>query len=76
MKRPSKPSTSEIRVLLALVQVHETRGRATFREVADVAGLTVGYVYHVLRRLRDADLVAWDSGRAATLRPLVRRVPA
>lgn len=69
-------TTTEITVLVALIRVHAANGRATIREVTDAAGLgSTGHTHHVLRRLRDADLVAWENGRAGTLRPLVQEIP-
>lgn len=69
-------TTTEITVLVALIRVHAANGRATIREVTDVAGLaSPSQTHHVLRRLRQADLVAWENGRAGTLRPLVQEIP-
>lgn len=78
----SAPSTfispAQTRVLLALLRVYERDGRATVRSVAAEAGLaSYGRVQEThLSRLADAGLIAWEPGKAGTLRPLVGVVAA
>ena len=57
--------------LLALLRVYERDGRATMREVAAERGCSLSSAVAQLERLRNAGLVTWEDGHAATLRPLV-----
>lgn len=63
------------RVLLCLVVEHALVGRATVRSVARRAQRNESVIHAQLVRLRALGLVAWEPGRAATLRPLVGLVP-
>jgi predicted transcriptional regulator len=57
-------------VLAAVLQ----GGRLTVRVLADRAGRSVSTVHAALVKLRDAGVVAWEDGRAGTLRSLVVEV--
>lgn len=64
-------STPHVRALEVLVRVYDRDGRATFRDVADEAGMALSYCYAALSDCRDAGLCSWLAGHAGTLRPLV-----
>lgn len=67
-------SSNRTKVLLTLVRLHEMNGRATMREVADGAGLTLKATYSHLKALRDEAYCDWEDGTFGTLRPLVSEV--
>lgn len=58
------------RVFAALLSVYGSDGRATVRDVADEAGVCVHTAHKHLKCLRAEGLVAFESHRAGTLRPL------
>lgn len=60
----------------ALLIVHAHDGRATVRDVADVAGVSVSTAHQHLVDARELGLVTWTPGRAGTLRPAMRLVLA
>lgn len=62
------------KVLLTLLHLWEKNGRATVREVASGAGLSLEPTLIHLRGLKAEGLVAWDEGSRGTLRPLVEVV--
>lgn len=62
------------RVLLAVVAEHHDHGRATVRSVAARADLSIRVTHQHLVRLRRRELVAFEDGRAGTLRPTVQVV--
>ena len=63
------------RTFLALVEVHEDKGRATVREVANAAGRKgLRSTHDHLCRLRALGLVEWQERKAGTLRPLYGRI--
>jgi DNA-binding MarR family transcriptional regulator len=68
------PSPAQTHVLMALLRVYDRHGRATIRDVADEAGLSLSRTHSALGRLKLAGFVAWEPGRAGTLRPLVEEV--
>ncbi len=63
-------------VLLALAHVYQRDRRATFRQVADVAGVNLSTVHTHLTALRRLGMVEWTDGEAGTLRPTHRVVAA
>lgn len=65
---------AQLRVLLAVVELHRTVGRVTVRDVAAKVGCCKTSAYQTLRRLREGGWVAWTDHQQGTLRPLVRRV--
>ena len=74
--RPFVPDVSPAltKVMVATVFVHHLDGRCTVRSVAEAAGLSTATTYSHLCHLRRRGLVAWERGRAGTLRPLVAAV--
>lgn len=68
-------SWAEIWVLLAILEVYATSGRATVRAVASAADLNPSTTFFHLRRLRDKGWVDWTEGTAGTMRPLVKAFP-
>jgi len=60
-------SGTDLLVLEALIG-----GARTVRATADAAGVPLTTTHAVLVRLRLLDLIAWEDGKAGTLRPLVR----
>lgn len=69
-------SSSQTRVPVALIAVYQRDGRATVRSVVAEAGMkSPGSALRPLKLLRDAGLIAWEPGKAGTLRPLVQPVP-
>jgi SOS-response transcriptional repressor LexA len=72
-----EPLTSaRIRVLAAVVAVHQRDGRATVRTVAEAAGLSSpGTAMRHLRILRRGGWVTWVDHRSGTLRPTIQSVP-
>lgn len=68
---PDAVPAAATRVLLALIAVHEARGRATVREVALVAGRSISVTHYQLEFLRFLGLVDWVDGRTGTLHPLL-----
>lgn len=66
--------TGRTRVLLSLIRLHSTFGRATVRAIAADVGISVGTAHWHLQHLADEGLIAWDPGKRGTLRPLVERV--
>lgn len=69
-------SHPRIVVLLALAHVYQAGGRATFRQVAEVAGVNLSTVHTHLSSLRRLGMVEWTEGEAGTLRPTHRVVAA
>lgn len=68
-------SSTDIEVLLAVLAVHETDGRATVKSVGIEARQRCKSTTHWhLRRLREAGLIDRTEGQQGTLRPLVHRV--
>lgn len=65
----SSLTPTEYRALLAVMG-----GARSVRAVAAEIGRAVSTTYSALSWLRRLDLVAWDRGRAGTLRPSVRVV--
>lgn len=63
---------AQARVLAALLRVHALGGRATVREVALSAGVSLSTCHAHLLGLRRRGLCAWEPGQQGTLRPLVR----
>lgn len=76
MIEPVAIRDSQIRVLIALLNVYSLDGRATVRAVARAAGRNISTTHHHLSFLRAQGFVTWTPGESGTLRPLVRRVPA
>jgi SOS-response transcriptional repressor LexA len=76
-RRPDQPlSEAQLAVLRAVVRCHERDGRVTVRGVADEVGFASPNTAHVhLYALRERGLVAWDEGRAGTIRPVGRQAP-
>lgn len=70
----SRYDHNHAKVMLCLLHVYERDGRATFRQVADGAGLSLKTTYQHLIDLRAERQVDWQDGRSGTLRPLVREV--
>lgn len=68
---PGYATASLTRVLLAVLALQADGLHLSVRSVAARAGLTVQPTHQQLQRLRDVGLVAWEPGRAGTLRPLV-----
>lgn len=62
------------RVLAALLTLDERGGFLGFREVAAEAGCSVSVAVKHLGWWRDRGFVAWEDGKAGTLRPLVEVV--
>lgn len=68
-------STAEIRTLLAVVHLSETRPSMSVRDVMRARGLTSpSGVWEQLTVLRRCGLVDWVDGRSGTLHPTVRAV--
>lgn len=61
-----------LRILIALLRVYETTGRATVRGVAAEAGRSISTTHFHLERLADEGFAVWDLGTKGTLRPLLR----
>lgn len=72
LRTVSEPlTTMELRVLVAVVE-----GARTVREAQKACGLrSTAQTSAYLHRLRRAGLVAFEDGKAGTLRPLVSQVP-
>lgn len=68
---PTRVGSTETTVLLAVLATPAPR---TIRAVARKANVALGHTHLQLTKLRDAGLVAWDEGKAGTLRPLVEVV--
>lgn len=67
----SAMSPAQTRVLLAVLATPVPR---TVRSVATAVGLPLATTHGHLADLRRLGFVAWDQGRASTLRPLVEIV--
>lgn len=75
MKLLGYTGKGQTRVLVSLLRLHETYGRATCRAIAADIDRSHTTVYEHLKRLRAEGLVTWEGdGKDGTLRPTVRRV--
>lgn len=64
---------SQAVVLVAVIHIHDKKGRVTVRELSARIGFTSTSTIHAhLRRLKDLGLVTWDDGTHGTLRPNVQ----
>lgn len=71
MIRPVAGS-SRTRVLLAVIALHDAYGYGpSYTDLEHRTGLTRGTLQAHLTHLRRSGLVAWEDGKARTLRPLV-----
>lgn len=66
--------TGQLRVLLAVVELHRLAGRVTVDSVAERIGSCKSVVWRTLRQLRAGGWVGFDDHHQGTLHPRVRRV--
>lgn len=64
-------TTSEIKVLLAVISVSQQRPRITVRDVAQLAGFSLAHTHSILSTLRRSGVVTWEDNKTGTLRPLL-----
>ena len=66
---PKYLSSDDIKVLLSLLRVYGVEGRATVRQVSELADRSVACTHKSLKLLRRHGMVTWEDNKSGTLRP-------
>lgn len=67
-------SSSQIKALLAVIQLWETTNHVTVRGVGQLIGRNVSTTHGLLARLKAGGWIDWEEGRHGTIHPTLRTV--